>query len=104
LSSSPHRDDSQRLVDLTPILRLAHPNVLVVSPAAEGDRMFEQMRRYLRAPIASWVPRETPHPPVGCWRTLVIRDVDGLDAVQQESLVSQLHRSAGDLQVVAISG
>jgi hypothetical protein len=102
--SSPHRDDSHRLAELVPILRQAHPNMLVVGPAAETDRMFEQMREYLRGPIASWVPRESPHPPTMSYRTLVVRDVDGLNAVQQESLVSQLCRTAGDVQVVAISG
>lgn len=98
-----HRDESRRLLELVPILRLAHPNVLVVGPADETDRMFEQMRQYLRTPIASWAPRETPHPPTMSHRTLVIRDVNGLSAVQQESLVGQLCRTAGDMQVVAMN-
>jgi hypothetical protein len=95
--------ESTRLAELLPALR-ARPNVLIDGPARDADRTFERMRPYLRTPLATWAPRETPWLPTGTFRTLVIRDVDSLDASQQERVARFISRAAGRVQVVSIAG
>jgi sigma-54-interacting transcriptional regulator len=95
--------ESSRLAELLPALR-ARPNVLIDGPARDADRTFERMRPYLRTPLATWAPRETPCVPTGTFRTLVIRDVDSLNTAQQESVAQFISRAAGLVQVVSIAG
>ena len=99
-----YADECSRLAEMLPILRLARPNVLIVGPAPETGRTLERMRGYLRAPMASWSPRETANLPSWSFRTLVVRGVDGLNLAQQESLAALIERSNGDVQVVSIAG
>jgi sigma-54-interacting transcriptional regulator len=95
--------ESRRLAELLPALR-ARPNVLIDGPARDADQTFERMRPYLRTPLATWAPRETPWLPTGTFRTLVIRDVDSLNPSQQESVARFISRAAGRVQVVSIAG
>jgi hypothetical protein len=95
-----HRED-RRLAELVAMLRRSRPNVLVVASSADTDRTFELMYPYLRTPIVAWVPRETRDIPAASFRTLVIRDVEALDALQQENLVALICRLAADVQIVS---
>jgi hypothetical protein len=95
--------ESSRLAELLPTLR-ARPNVLIDGPARDADLTLEQMRPYLRTPLATWAPRDTPRLPTGTFRTLVIRDVDSLNASQQERVARFISRAAGRVQVVSIAG
>ena len=98
-----YTDESNRLAELLPTLR-ARPNVLIDGPARDTERMFDRLRPYLRAPLATWAPRETRWVPTGTFRTLVIRDADSLNATQQESVARFISRTAGRVQVVSIAG
>jgi hypothetical protein len=97
-----HRED-RRLAELVAILRRSRPNVLVVASSADVDRVFELMYPFLRTPIVAWVPRETNEVPATSFRTLVIRDVEGLSGEQQENLVALICRVAEDIQIVSTS-
>jgi hypothetical protein len=96
--------ECRRLADLLSVLRLQRPNVLVVGAAIDADSTFDLMRPYLGSPTMTWQPRETPIPPMARCRTLVIRDVDALDADQQQYAASLLRATSGRMQVISISG
>jgi hypothetical protein len=98
-----YEDECRRLADLLPILRLTHPNVLIVRSALGADRTFERMRPYLRTPIRCWAPLDMPHPPASDG-TLVIQGVEGLSAAQQERLLTSTVGAAFDAQIVSIAG
>jgi hypothetical protein len=85
------------------MFRVRRPHVLLVGPATEVDRTFDQMRTYLGSPLVDWRPHETSTFPTTRFRTLVIRGVDRLDAVQQQFLNALLRATAGRTQVIALS-
>jgi len=95
--------DEQRLAELLRMLRYVHPNVLVVCPATEADWTLERMRPCLRLPIAFWSPRENPTLPSRPFRTLVVRDADRLEVIEQEHLAALVNQTAGDAQVISMS-
>jgi hypothetical protein len=99
---SPFEDKWSRFAELLPTLGLLHPNVLLVGPAAQADRMLERLRPYLRAPMMSWAPRarsESASSP----GTIVIRGVEGLSAVLQQRVLALSDRTSRDLQIVSIA-
>jgi len=97
-----HHED-RRLAELVAMLRRSHPNVLVVGTSADVDKTFELMYPYLRTPLVAWVPREMHDLPAStAFRTIVIRDVDALDQVQQDALVALICRQP-DMQIVSTS-
>jgi len=96
--------ERRRLAELVVLLRLHRPNVLVIGPATEADQTLDLMRAYLGLPIAAWLPRETPVPPTTPFRTLVIRDVDALDAGQQAYLSALLDKANARTQAISTSG
>jgi hypothetical protein len=98
-----YEDESRRIEDVLPMLRLPRPNVLVVGGVPEADRMIERLRPYLRTPLTSWTPLEQPHPPTADG-TLVIRGVETLNAAQQAHVLALNDRRLRDLQIVSIAG
>jgi hypothetical protein len=98
----PDRED-RRLAELVAMLRRSRPNVLVVGSSADVDRTFELMYPFLRTPIVAWVPRETRDLPAASFRTLVVRDADGLNQTQQECLVAFVSRQPSDGQIISTS-
>jgi hypothetical protein len=97
-----HRVGSS-VAELLAVLRRLHPNILIVGSAVEAERALEQIRPTLLTPMASWGATGTQHLPAPVFRTLIVRDVDGLDAAQQANLALLLRRSAGELQIVSIA-
>jgi hypothetical protein len=89
--------------DTFTLLRLGYPNVLISGPVSQAESTFQQMRPYLRVPVATWVPRETPRPPAGAFRSLLVRGADNMDASQQEDLARLINQSSGDVQIVSIT-
>jgi hypothetical protein len=97
-----HHED-RRLTELVAMLRRSRPNVLVVGTSTDVDKTFELMYPYLRTPLVAWVPRETADiPATATFRTIVIRDVDAMDQVQQDALVALICRQP-DIQIVSTS-
>jgi hypothetical protein len=89
--------------ELLATLHRRHPNILIIGGAAETERALEYIYPTLRAPVASWTPLENPYLPAPAFRTLIVRDVDGLTAAQQARLVRLVRRSAGEVQIVSIA-
>ena len=93
--------DDRGFVELVAMLRRVHPNVLVVGRAATTDRALALMYPYLQTPIVSWAPREAPDLPATFFRTLVIRDVDALDATQRGRLGARIGGTAGEIHIIS---
>jgi hypothetical protein len=96
-----HRED-RRLTELVAMLRRSRPNVLVVGTSTDVDRTFELMYPFLRTPLVAWVPRDTTDLPAAAFRTIVVRDIDALDPVQQNGLVALICRQP-DIQIISTS-
>jgi len=96
-----HVDSS--VADLLAVLHRLHPNILIVGSAVEAERVLEHIRPTLLTPMASWGTTATQHLPAPVFRTLIVRDVDGLAAAQQANLALLLRRSAVELQIVSIA-
>jgi hypothetical protein len=84
-------------------LHRLHPNILIIGGGGETERALESIYPTLRPPVALWTPLETAHLPAPAFRTLIVRDVDGLTAAQQASLAGLVRRSAGEVQIVSIA-
>src|SRR5262245_24614529 len=97
-----HEKECSQLAELLPMLRLAHPNVLLIGDPHDGTTL-ERMIPFLRPPIAKWTPRHTATMPAAPFRTLLVAGGDELDASQQEQLLALVSKTAGDIQVVTIS-
>jgi hypothetical protein len=97
-----HEKECSQLAELLPMLRLTHPNVLIMGDPRDGTT-FERMIPFLRPPIAKWTPRHSAAMPAAPFRTLLIAGGDELDAAQQEQLLELVSRTAGDIQVVTTS-
>ena len=93
--------DDRRVAELVAMLRRAHPNVLVVGRTTTTNRALELMFPHLLTPIVSWEPREAPDLSTIFFRTLVIRDVDGLDPTQQGRLGARIGGPAGEIQIIS---
>src|SRR5215472_7245704 len=65
------------------ILRQGRPNVLVVG---DVDTFLERIRPNLVPPVAYWTPSDAATRPTTSFRTLIVRDVDGLRLSQYEWL------------------
>ena len=91
------------VADILAVLRRIHPNVLIIGSGVEAERALEHIRPALQTPLTSWSPTDTPHLPAPVFRTLIVRDVDGLTATQQASLALLLRRSSGEIQIVSIA-
>jgi hypothetical protein len=87
--------------ELLAALHRLHPNVLIIGGGGETERALEYIYPTLRAPVALWTPLETQYLPAPAFRTLIVRDVDGLTATQQASLARLVRRSAGEVQIVS---
>jgi len=98
------RDERPALQELLAMLRLGRPNVLLCERAGrQRGRTVDHMAAYLREPVVTWHPRQSRHLPTGHFRTLVIYDVDQLDAAQQDRLLRYIDQSAGTVQIVSIA-
>jgi len=98
-----HEKECGRLAELLPVLRLAHPNVLLTGDAQETGGTFERMLPFLRTPIAVWTPFQSANIPSTPFRTLVIKGAERLNKAQQAQLLALAARATGDIQVVTMS-
>jgi hypothetical protein len=99
----PHEKECGWLAELLPVLRLAHPNVLLIGDTDDTGTTFERMLPYLETPIAIWTPRQSANVPATPFRTLVVKRADHLNEAQQTELLALVSRTAGDIQVVTTS-
>jgi hypothetical protein len=96
--------DETALSELIAILARARPNILLVGPGVATDHAVEMSRAHLHWPTATWSPREAQDlPPMGSYRTLIIRAADALDAAQQAELFDQLCAGPHRVQVISIA-
>jgi hypothetical protein len=91
-----------RVIDEWCMFKAVHPNTLLIGSDEAADAVIAQHLPYLRAPLGDWRPRAAPEPEISAG-TLVIRDVDTLDAAQQEHLFDWLDRHSGGVQVVSVT-
>jgi hypothetical protein len=75
---------------------------LLIGALEFTEPMLASMQPYLREPVVSWCLRDNPNVPCRACATLIIRDVEYLDAQQQSRLLSWLD-DAHDAQVVCTS-
>lgn len=98
------RDTFMPPLDEWSVFQAAHPNALLIGPAADAKAAILRLLPYLRAPVVvHWHPRATAEcrwQPTG---VLVVWDVDTLDRTQQERLLAWLDSHGPDLQVISVA-
>jgi hypothetical protein len=95
--------DAGRVSESLSILQHGRPNLLLVGSAIQNERVLDQIRPVLRAPVVRWSPVERPKIPATAFRTLIVRHVECLTPSQQASFAAWLRRSA-DIQIVSFAG
>jgi hypothetical protein len=87
------------------ILRTSSVNALIVGALHLTAAAVAEIDASLRQPVVWWDSSQAPDPPELTAGTLVIRDVDRLDAQQQERLLRWmcLRRPAVQVQVLALA-
>ena len=85
------------------IVSTSSVNGLVIGSLHLNAGALGWIDRSLRQPVVWWHPTRTPDPPELAAGTLVIREIDRLEARQQERLSSWLCRHRPALQVLALS-
>jgi len=91
-----------RAIDEWSILKTERPNTLLIGSDADTNAVLSQHLPYLRAPIVDWRPRTAGAPTVAAG-TLVVRNVETLDRLQQEQLFAWLDRYAAGVQVISVT-
>ena len=71
------------------VLLHTHPNMLVFGTGAAADAFIRAVTPHLRSPVRSFVSGALP-PRLPADGTLILRDVDALDADQQQRLIHWL--------------
>jgi len=85
------------------ILRTSSVNGLIIGSLHLNARALAWIDRNLEQPVVWWDPTQTPDPPELAAGTLVIREVDRLEAGQQERLSRSLCRHRPALRVLALA-
>ena len=85
------------------ILRTSSVNGLIIGSLHLNARTLAWIDRNLQQPVVWWDPTQTPAPPELAAGTLVIREVDRLEAGQQERLSRWLCRHRPALRVLALA-
>jgi hypothetical protein len=85
------------------ILRTSSVNGLIVGSLHLNAGALAWIDSNLQQPVVWWDPTQTPDPPELAAGTLVIREVDRLEAGQQERLSRWLCRHRPALQVLALA-
>jgi hypothetical protein len=80
----------------------AHPNALLIGSQTRVTAAMARLRPYLRAPLVHWHPSALVEPPHATG-TLVIWEVDTLDQLQQELLLTWMDRHGADVQVISVA-
>jgi len=90
-----------RTMDEWSVFKTAHPHALIIGSQSDAQARLVDHLDCLRAPIAHWRPRLTVEPP-SATGTLLIWDIDALNRIQQEQLLSWMDGHP-DVQVVSIA-
>ena len=85
------------------ILRSSSINGLIVGPPHLTAVAVALLDRSLRQPVVSWAPDQAPEIPELTAGTLLIHDVDRLDARQQERLSRWIAMQCPALRVLALA-
>jgi sigma-54-interacting transcriptional regulator len=76
------------------ILKTARPNVLITGPTEAVEQSLAALEPYLDLPVRHFGTCDASLPPPTDVRTLVIRDVSDLSAIQQQALLTWLDQPA----------
>jgi hypothetical protein len=79
----------------------AHPHALLIGSEASANAAITRLLPYLRAPLVQWYPRAVKKPRQQATGTLVIWDVDTLDRMQQEQLLTWMDSHEANVQVIS---
>jgi hypothetical protein len=82
--------------------RGAHLNALLIGSEARVTAAMARLRPYLRAPLVHWHPSALVEPPHATG-TLVIWEVDTLDQLQQELLLTWMDSHGADVQLISVA-
>lgn len=85
------------------ILRKTGVNALLVGARELTDSAVARIAECFRQPLVWWVPEQTPDVPQLTTGTLIIRDVDQLDRLQQARLAQWIGIHTPCVQVVGLS-
>jgi hypothetical protein len=95
--------DNNRVTEILPSLRSAHPNTLLVGSVGQTERALDDIRPTLRTPVASWSPAKSPKLPAGTYRTLIVNGIERLTPNQQTNLATLLSQADSRIQVVSLA-
>jgi hypothetical protein len=85
------------------ILHGTAPNALLVGSPTTVSAAVAWLLPRLREPISTWEPEGVSEPSLPSTGTLVIRNVDALDAMQQWHLLDYLSRATQRVRVISLA-